>query len=55
MYSSNSGVWAGSSQPAGLRMCAMLTAASAEFTRPTYSSMSLGFVPAAVILLGDVM
>jgi hypothetical protein len=36
-------------------MCAMLIASSAELTRPTYSSISFGFVPAAVIRLGEVM
>src|ERR1035441_1036276 len=40
--SSNSGVWPGSCQPPGLRMCATLVALVAEFTRPTYSSISLG-------------
>ncbi len=45
--SSNSGVWPGSSHPCGLRMCATLVADVFELTRPTYSSMSLGLLPAA--------
>src|SRR5262249_54157564 len=49
VYSSNSGVWPGSTQPEGLRMCAMLTALVPEFTRPTYSSMLLGLLPAATM------
>src|SRR3954451_10399593 len=47
VYSSNSGRWPGSTQPAGERMCATLTRSSPLFTRPAYSSMSLGLVPAA--------
>jgi len=42
VYSSNSGVWPGSTQPAGLRMCAMLTAGVFELTRPMYSSICFG-------------
>src|SRR6185436_6906076 len=49
VYSSNSGVCPGSTQPDGLRMCATLTAVVPEFTRPTYSSMSLGLLPAATM------
>jgi hypothetical protein len=41
----------GSDQPTGLRMCAIETPASPEFTRPTYSSMVLGGSPAAVTRL----
>jgi hypothetical protein len=52
VYSSNSGVWPGSAQPPGLRMWAMLTAASPLFTLPTYSSISFGLLPAAVIRVG---
>src|SRR4051794_21946877 len=47
VYSSNSGRWPGSTQPAGDRMCATLRRVSPLFTRPAYSSMSLGLVPAA--------
>src|SRR5579862_9861836 len=51
-YSSNSGVCPGSSHPAGLRMCATLAPSDFVFTRPTNSSMILGFVPAASIRVG---
>src|ERR1700688_4669194 len=50
--SSNSGVWPGSSHPCGLRMWATLTAEVFELTRPMYSSMSLGLLPAAWIRVG---
>src|ERR1017187_3148604 len=53
--SSNSGVWPGSCQPPGLRMCATLVALVAEFTRPTYSSISLGLLPAASTRVGLAM
>src|SRR5262245_48072529 len=49
VYSSNAGVCPGSTQPDGLRMCATLTAVVPEFTRPTYSSMFLGLLPAATM------
>src|ERR1019366_1711156 len=52
VYSSNCGVCPGSTQPDGLRICAMLTASVFEFTRPTTSSISFGLLPAAVIRLG---
>ena len=52
VYSSNSGVWPGSIHPPGLRMCAMLSARVSLFTRPTYSSISFGLLPAAVIRVG---
>src|SRR5205823_12256769 len=52
VYSSNSGVCPGSTQPAGLRMCATLTAAVFELTRPTYSSICFGRVPAARMRAG---
>jgi hypothetical protein len=50
--SSNSGAWPGSTQPPGLRMCAMLSRDSPEFTRPMYSSMIFGLLPAAVMRVG---
>src|SRR4030095_9441030 len=49
VYSSNSGVCPDSTHPDGLRMCATLTAVVREFTRPTYSSMSFGLLPAATM------
>ena len=49
VYSSNSGVWPGSIQPAGLRMRAMLRAAVFEFMRPMNSSIRLGLFPAAAM------
>src|ERR1035438_9365160 len=52
VYSSNSGVWPGSSQPSGLRMWATLMAAVEVLTRPTYSSISLGLFPAGVMRVG---
>src|SRR5207247_5398745 len=52
VYSSNSGVCPGSTQPDGLRMCATLTAAVFELTRPTYSSICFGRVPAARMRVG---
>jgi len=50
--SSKAGVWPGSTQPDGLRMCATLAEAVCELTRPIYSSMSLGLLPAAWIRVG---
>src|SRR5437762_13001552 len=55
VYSSNSGVWPGSSQPPGLCICAMLSASVAELTRPTYSRLIFGLLPAASTTLGDAM
>src|SRR2546426_3043122 len=55
VYSSNSGVCPGSTQPAGLRMCATLTAAVFELTRPTYSSICFGGLPAATMRVGWAM
>ena len=52
MYSVKAGRWPGSSHPLGDCMRATLTAASPEFTRPTYSSMRLGRLPAAAITVG---
>src|SRR5260370_24705687 len=50
--SSNSGVWPGSCHPPGLRMCATLVVLVEEFTRPIYSSISLGLLPAASMRVG---
>jgi hypothetical protein len=50
--SSNSGVCPGSTQPDGLRMCAMLTASSRLLTRPMNSSINFGLLPAASIRVG---
>src|SRR5436305_2361284 len=55
VYSSNSGVWPGSTQPLGLFILATLTSAVAEFTRPTYSSMIFGLFPAAATIDGASM
>src|SRR5262249_48341333 len=55
VYSSNSGVCPGSLQPDGLVICAMLTAAVPEFTRPINSSMIFGGSPAAGITVGAEM
>src|SRR5450432_1871494 len=52
VYSSNSGVCPGSSHPCGLRMWATLTAEVFELTRPMYSSISLGLLPAAAMRVG---
>src|SRR5262245_36464580 len=49
VYSSNSGVCPGSTQPEGLCMWATLTAVVPELTRPTYSSMAFGLLPAATM------
>ena len=53
VYSSNAGRCPGSTHPLGLRMCATLTAAVPEFTRPTYSSIAFGGLPAATMRVGD--
>jgi len=53
VYSSKSGRWPGSTQPAGERMWATLTRLSPVLTCPTYSSISFGLVPAASTLDGD--
>src|SRR5215471_18721415 len=50
--SSNSGVWPGSIQPPGLRMCATLRTGVPVLTRPTYSSINLGLFPAASTRVG---
>src|SRR5271156_5751693 len=50
--SSKAGVWPGSSHPLGLRMCAMLVDVVWELTRPMYSSMSLGLLPADWMRVG---
>ena len=55
MYSSNSGVWPGSSQPEGLVMRATLRASVPEFTRPMNSSIFFGGWPAAWMMVGAVM
>ena len=52
VYSSNSGVWPGSYQPAGLFMRATLASMVWEFTRPIYSLMIFGLLPAASIIEG---
>src|ERR1039457_3730938 len=52
VYSSKSGVWPGSLQPAGLSMRAMLTASVAELTRPTYSAIRFGRLTAAATIVG---
>src|SRR5215208_8330159 len=52
VYSSKSGRCPGSTQPEGERMWATLTRSSPVFTRPAYSSMSFGLVPAASTRLG---
>src|SRR5476651_1046056 len=53
--SSNSGVWPGSTQPAGLVMRATLRASVFEFTRPMNSSIFFGGWPAAVMMDGEAM
>jgi len=50
--SSNSGVWPGLIQPPGLRMWAMLICPCWELTRPMYSSINFGLLPAASIRVG---
>src|SRR4051812_38405650 len=47
VYSSNSGVCPGSTQPLGLFIRAIETPSVFEFTRPMYSSMIFGLLPAA--------
>src|SRR5262249_61215836 len=49
------GVCPGPTHPAGLRMCAPLTASVFEFTRPTYSSIVFGRFPAATMRVGFAM
>src|SRR5690606_6240629 len=51
-YSSNSGVCPGSIHPPGEDMRAMLAASVCVFTRPTYSRMTFGLLPAAAICVG---
>src|SRR5690606_3293031 len=55
VHSRNSGRWPGSSQPVGLTMRAMLTVSVPLLTRPTYSSMVFGGVPAASTRVGRVI
>src|SRR5579863_49038 len=50
--SSNSGVCPGSTHPPGLRMWATLVVEVLELTRPMYSSISFGLLPAASIRVG---
>src|SRR5580700_9741278 len=50
--SSNAGVWPGSSHPSGLRMWATLAAEVFVLTRPIYSSINLGLLPADEIRVG---
>ena len=52
MISSNSGRWPGSSHPSGDCIRATLTPAWPEFTRPAYSSMRLGLLPAGAMTVG---
>ena len=52
VHSSKSGRWPGSTQPSGERMRATLRRSSPVLTRPTYSSISFGLVPAASTRLG---
>src|ERR1035437_5638629 len=49
------GVWPGSCHPPGLRTCAMLVRQVAEFTRPAYSSTSLGLLPPVSTRVGLAM
>src|SRR3954454_8503034 len=55
VYSSNSGVCPGSTQPGGLCMRATETAAVSLFTRPMYSSIRFGLFPAASMTFGELM
>src|SRR5689334_3699857 len=55
VYSSNAGVWPGSTQPGGLVMRAIDTAAVRDRTRPMYSSIRLGLLPAASMIVGPGM
>src|SRR5690606_16130780 len=52
VISSNSGRCPGSTQPSGERMWATLTASWPLFTRPTYSAICLGLLPAAWMMVG---
>ena len=52
VYSSKSGVCPGSTQPLGLFIRATDTPSVCEFTRPTYSSMIFGLLPAACTIDG---
>ncbi len=53
VYSSNSGVWPGSIHPGGLFIRAILRTSVWELTRPMNSSMTLGLLPAAFMMVGD--
>src|SRR5579864_529213 len=55
VISSNSGRWPGSRQPAGDTIRATLRFKWPEFTRPAYSSIRFGGVPAALITEGAAM
>jgi hypothetical protein len=55
VISSKSGRWPGSSHPAGDVMRATLTLAWPELTRPAYSSILFGLVPAAATIVGAAM
>src|SRR4051812_17463247 len=55
VYSSNSGVCPGSTQPAGLCIRATETGGGSLFTRPMYSSIRFGLFPAASMTVGELM
>src|SRR6185295_17115492 len=55
VISSNSGRWPGSAQPDGDVIRATLTPACPELTRPAYSSIFFGLVPAAATIVGAAM
>jgi len=55
VYSSNSGVCAGSFHPAEATIRAMLTSFVPELTRPTNSSMTFGGSPGTAIRVGRTM
>ena len=52
MYSSNSGVCPGSTQPGGLVMRATLAPVVSEFTSPTNSSIRFGRLPTDWMMVG---
>ena len=55
VYSSNSGVWPGSTHPEGLTILAMLIPPAPVLTRPTNSSIRFGILPALWTLAGASM
>src|SRR3954453_19830508 len=55
VYSSNSGVCPGSTQPAGLCIRAAGAAGVSLLTRPMYSSIRFGLFPAASMTFGELM